>query len=68
MKLLIGMSLSDSSPLSEEFSRLHSVGAASTVFSTLKRLIQNGFISKSTSGYEIDDPFFKQWIRARRSN
>ncbi len=68
MKLLIGMSLSDSSPLSEEFSRLHSVGATSTVFSTLKRLIQNGFISKSSSGYEIDDPFFKQWIRVRRLN
>jgi len=68
MKLLIGMSLSDNSPLSEEFSKLHDMGASSTVFSSLKRLMQSGFIIKSTAGYEIDDPFFKQWIKVRRMN
>lgn len=68
MQILIGMSLSESSPLSEEFSKQHDMRASSTVFSSLKRLIQNGFLIKSTSGYEIDDPFFKQWIRIRRSN
>lgn len=66
MKILIGMSISESSPLSEEFSKQHETGATSTVFSSLKRLLQNGFIVKSSLGYEIDDPFFKEWIRVRR--
>ena len=66
MKILIGMSVSDSAPLSEEFSRLHDTGPTSTVFSSLKRLTKNGFVIKSASGYEIDDPFFKEWIRMRR--
>lgn len=66
MKILIGMSISESSPLSVEFSKQHDTGASSTVFSSLKRLMQNGFIVKSSAGYEIDDPFFKEWIRVRR--
>ena len=66
MKILIGMSISESSPLSDEFSKQHATGASSTVFSGLKRLMQSGFIVKSSSGYEIDDPFFKEWIRIRR--
>jgi hypothetical protein len=66
MKILIGMSISESSPLSEEFSKQYDTGASSTVFSSLKRLTQNGFIVKSSSGYKIDDPFFKEWIRVRR--
>lgn len=66
MKILIGMSISESSPLSDEFSRQHDTGASSTVFSSLKRLIKNGFVIKSATGYEIDDPFFKEWIRMRR--
>lgn len=66
MKILIGMSFSAISPLSEEFSKQYEPGPSSTVFSSLKRLMQNGFIVKSTSGYEIDDPFFRQWIKVRR--
>lgn len=66
MKIMIGMSVSESSPLSEEFSRQHDTGPSSTVFSSLKRLMLNGFIVKSDSGYEMDDPFFKEWIRVRR--
>ncbi len=66
MKVLIGMSISESSPLSEEFSKQNDTGASSTVFSSLKRLMQNGFIAKSSAGYEIDDPFFKKWIKVSR--
>jgi hypothetical protein len=68
MKLLIGMSLSESTPLSGEFSKQHDMGASSTVFSSLKRLMQSGFVIKSSSGYKIDDPFVKLWIKIRRSN
>lgn len=67
MKILIGMSLIDSSPLSIDFSQQFDTGASSTVFSGLKRLVQNGFIVKLKNGYEIDDPFFKRWIKERRS-
>ena len=42
MKILIGMSFSATSPLSEEFSKQFEPGASSTVFSSLKRLMQNG--------------------------
>ena len=36
--------------------------ATSTTFSSLKRLSQNGIVVK-TSTYELEDPFFKQWIK-----
>ena len=58
MKILIGMSFTESSPLSENFFRQYQIGAASTAFSSIKRLLQNGFLVKSESGYELDDPFF----------
>ncbi|MBE0647599.1 MAG: ATP-binding protein [Bacteroidales bacterium] len=67
MKILIGMSLSELSPLSEAFSHTFHAGATSTIFSSLKRLAENGFIQKSETGYEIDDPFFKRWITQRRN-
>ena len=67
IKILIGMASSDLSPLSEAFSQVYQPGASSTIFSALKRLARDGFILKSTSGYEIDDPFFKRWITQRRN-
>jgi len=66
MKILIGMSLSESTPLSSEFSKKYFAGASSTIFSGLKRLAQNGLVIKGKFGYEIDDPFFKRWIKNRR--
>ncbi|MBR1786084.1 MAG: ATP-binding protein [Paludibacteraceae bacterium] len=36
--------------------------APSTTFSSLKRLSQNGIVVKTTA-YELEDPFFKQWIK-----
>jgi len=66
MKILIGMSLSEITPLSSEFSKKYFTGASSTIFSGLKRLSQNGLVIKTELGYEIDDPFFKRWIKIRR--
>jgi len=65
-KMLIGLSFSELSPLSEMFLRAFDLGASSTAFSTLKRLAQSGYIVKTSNRYEIDDPFFKIWIRQRR--
>ena len=40
--------------------------ASSTIFSALKRLTVKGILMK-TEKYEIDDPFFRNWIVNRRS-
>jgi len=42
------------------------IGPTSTIFSSLKRLMLNGNVIKTEKGYEIDDPFFKQWITDHR--
>ena len=66
MKLLIGMTFSDASPLSEKFSKQFDTGPSSTVYSSLKKLMGKGFVIKTETGYEIDDPFFKQWLWKQR--
>jgi uncharacterized protein len=68
MMVLTGMTASDISPLSDEFSRQFGTGASSTVFSTLHRLTHKGILLKENSVYKIDDPFFKRWIILRRNN
>jgi uncharacterized protein len=67
MMVLHGMSASNISPLSDEFSRLYGTGASSTVFSALLRLTQKGILLKEGSVYSIDDPFFRRWIVLRRN-
>jgi hypothetical protein len=67
MTVLNGMSASDISPLSDEFSKMYGTGASSTVFSALQRLTQKGILLKEGSGYTIDDPFFSRWIVLRRN-
>ena len=66
MTILTGMADNSISPLSDEFSRLYGTGAVSTVFSTLQRLTRKGIIIKESTGYIMDDPFFKRWIIMRR--
>jgi hypothetical protein len=66
MTVLTGMSGSDLSPLSEEFSMIYGTGATSTVFSSLQRLVKTGTLIKEGSVYSMDDPFFKRWILLRR--
>ena len=66
MMVLTGMSAGTISPLTDEFSRLYGTGAASTVFSTLQRLVRKGMVIKEASVCSIDDPFFRRWIQYRR--
>jgi len=66
MMVLAGMSSSGLSPLSDEFNRQFGTGAASTVYSTLQRLVKKGMVIKEGTSYFIDDPFFERWLRARR--
>lgn len=67
MLVLAGMSSTDISPLSDEFSKLYGTGATSTVFSTLQRLVKKGMVIKEGTSYYIDDPFFARWLRGRRN-
>ncbi len=67
MMVLTGMSSTDISPLTDEFNRLYGTGAASTVFSTLRRLVEKGLVIKDGTRYSIDDPFFRRWILFRRN-
>ncbi len=68
MKILIGMAKSENSPLSDEFLQNNNIGSSSTAYSSMLRLLKKGFIIKSKEGYEIDDPFFRNWIIQKRNN
>lgn len=67
-KILIGMSVTDKSPLSKEFTGNYFNGATSTIFSGLKRLMIRGLVIKVEQAYEIDDPFFMRWLKLRRTS
>ncbi len=66
-KLMIGLAESGHTPLSEAFYRKYDMGASSTVFSSLTRMMKSGYIIKTGNKYEIDDPFFSFWISMRRN-
>ncbi len=65
-KMMTGLATLKEPPLSSDFLQKQNVKATSTVFSSLNRLMKNGYIVKTESRYEIDDPFFKRWIVERR--
>jgi len=66
-KILIGLSFNELSPLTDAFQRKYSIAASSTTFSSLKRLMQMGYVIKNKKTYEVDDPFYAQWIKQRRN-
>ncbi|MCK9282629.1 MAG: AAA-like domain-containing protein [Melioribacteraceae bacterium] len=66
MKILIGIAFSTDSPLSTNFSKITNIDSTSTIFSGLKRLSEKGLVIKTDTGFEIDDPFFSNWIKKRR--
>jgi AAA+ ATPase superfamily predicted ATPase len=61
-KTLTNLAQRNNSPTVSPLSKAANIGPASTVFSSLKRLMLNGNVIKTEKGYEVDDPFFKQWI------
>ncbi len=66
MKVMISLAESNDSPLKDEIRTKYNLGATSTVFSALKKLILHGFVLKTSGGYEIEDPFFGEWIKNKR--
>ncbi|MCF8361232.1 MAG: ATP-binding protein [Prolixibacteraceae bacterium] len=67
-KIISGLATSEKEPLTAAFLEITNINATSTVFSSLKRLMTNGFVIQTNGKYEIDDPFFKYWIIEKRSN
>lgn len=67
-KILLSMAYGNAKPLSENSINSLNIGAPSTVFSSLKRLIESSYILKINDQYELEDPFFKSWIILRRSD
>ncbi len=65
-KVLIALSRHEENILTENFNRKYGITATSTVFSSLKRLMKQGYVIKSNSNYELDDPFFAEWINRKR--
>jgi len=66
-KILVNLAQRNNHHMISPLARAANIGPVSTVFSSLKRLMQNGNVIKSEQGYEIDDPFFKLWIIERRN-
>ncbi len=64
-KLMIGMVQSDAQPMSKEFSPQVELLPVSTIYSSLKRLVKEGYLLKNKSSYSIDDVFFKIWLIRR---
>ena len=67
-KVLIALSETKGNILSEQVINSYGLPAPSTVFSCLKRLMGQGYVIKTGSLYELDDPFFAQWIKRRRED
>lgn len=66
-KILIGLASMAPAQLNESFFKRFFIDASSTAYSSIKRLMDKGFIIVSSKGYDLDDPFFKKWIVLRRS-
>ncbi len=63
-KILIALT-HDNSILEKKTLQKLDMPATSTVFSSLKRLMQKGYLYKADV-YEFDDPFFREWIIFKR--
>jgi hypothetical protein len=46
---------------------LTGVSSTSTAGSSLERMINNGTVLKIDGKYDIEDPFFKEWIKRKRA-
>lgn len=66
-KVLTGLAKGNTHLLSKEFLVNYELSAASTVHSSLKRLLASGMLIKLSEGYRIDDPFFVHWIQKKRN-
>lgn len=62
-KVITGLCCLKHTPLSAEFRNELRVTSSSTILSSLKRLIEKGFIVYNTRGYKVEDPYFNLWVK-----
>ena len=65
-KILIALANKEKAILNDAFKQKYGVSATSTVYSSVKRLMNQGYINKLNNTYELDDPFFAEWIKSQR--
>ena len=65
-KILIALANKEKAILNDAFKQKYGVSATSTVYSSIKRLMNQGYINKLNTSYELDDPFFAEWIKSNR--
>ena len=66
-KILISLGITELLPTSSEFLLLTGVSSTSTAGSSLERMVNNGTVLKIDGKYDIEDPFFKEWIKRKRA-
>jgi hypothetical protein len=66
-KVLTGLAMYKLQLFSAKFSNIIGIKSTSTLLSAVKRLSAKGYVVKIDQHYEIDDPFFRQWIVKRRN-
>ncbi|MDO8581410.1 MAG: ATP-binding protein, partial [bacterium] len=65
-KILIQIAQGQEQLLSQNIIQQMGFNSTSTLYSGLTRLIQQGYLVKANTNYELDDPFFKSWILRKR--
>ncbi len=66
-KVLVSLAQNEGNVLSDQVRLRNGLPAMSTVYSSLKRLLAQGYVLKNQEGYSIDDPYFAKWILKRRN-
>jgi len=65
-KILIQIAQGQEQLLSQNSIQQMGFSSTSTLYSGLTRLVQQGYVVKTNTNYELDDPFFKSWILRKR--
>lgn len=66
-KILLNIASGKENLLSQNSIQQMGFNSTSTLYSGLKRLIEQGYLLKEGLQYELDDPFFKNWILKKRN-
>lgn len=66
-KILLSIAKEQENLLAQDVLQKIGISASSTIYSGLKRLVEQGFILKQDNFYTLDDPFFKNWILKKRN-
>lgn len=66
--ILLLLAQNPNQPFSKENLVRNGFMAASTLYSGIRRLLEQGYLVRENAQYVFDDPFFRLWIINRRNN